>query len=77
MAQLIVRDIEEEIVKELKIRAALNGQSAEEEHRQILRRALRPEKDKPSFKELLSQMPDVGDDADFARIDDYGRPVDL
>src|SRR5262249_49434499 len=77
MAQLIVRDIEDEIVRELKVRAARNGRSAEEEHRQILRRVLHPPKDAASFKEILSQMPDVGDDADFARIDDYGRPVDL
>jgi antitoxin FitA len=77
MAQLIVRDIEEEIVKELKVRAARNGRSAEEEHRQILRRALKPSKDAASFKEMLEQMPDVGDDSDFARIDDYGRPIDL
>lgn len=77
MAQLIVRDIEDEIVRELKRRAARNGRSAEEEHRQILRGALRPPHKKPSLKEMIEQMPDVGDDDDFARIDDYGRPVDL
>jgi plasmid stability protein len=77
MAQLIVRDIEADIVRELKLRAAQNGRSAEEEHRQILRQALHPSKDQASLKDILSQMPDVGDDADFARIDDYGRPVDL
>ena len=42
MAQLLVRDIESDVVRELKIRAARHGRSAEEEHRQILREALRP-----------------------------------
>lgn len=75
MAQLIVRDIEEEVVRELKVRAAQNGRSAEEEHRQILRRALRG--GVTSLRDSISRMPDVGDDGDFARIDDHGRAVDL
>jgi plasmid stability protein len=77
VAQLIVRDIEDEIVRELKRRAAENGRSAEEEHRQILRRTLRAPKDAASFKDLLGQMPDVGEDEDFARIDGPARPIDL
>lgn len=77
MADLIVRNIEDEIVKELKRRAARNGQSTEEEHRQILRRALRSEYSGLSFKEMLAAMPDVGDDRDFERIQDRGRTVDL
>jgi plasmid stability protein len=76
MAQLIVRDIEEEIVRELKIRAARNRRSAEEEHRQILRQAL-GEKKGESFKDILGQMPDVGEDSDFERLQDYGRDIDL
>ena len=77
MAQLIVRNIEEELVRELKVRAARNGQSAEEEHRQILRRALGLEPSGSSLKEVLSGMPDVGDDRDFERIQDRGRAVAL
>ncbi len=77
MAQLIVRNIEEELVRELKIRAARKGQSAEEEHRQILRQALRPDHSVSSFKEILSEMPDAGDDRDFERIQDRGRAVAL
>lgn len=30
-----------------------------------------------AFKELLMAMPDVGDDSDFDRHDDFGRPVEL
>jgi plasmid stability protein len=77
MAQLIVRDIEDEVVEELKVRAARNGQSAEEEHRQILRRALAPSPFSSSLKELLEQMPDAGTDDDFERSQDRGRPVTL
>jgi plasmid stability protein len=77
MAQLLVRNIDADLVRELKIRAARNGRSAEEEHREILRRALRPESSGPSFKELLSQMPDTGDDRDLERDDDLGRTIDL
>jgi plasmid stability protein len=77
MAQLIVRNIEDELVQELKIRAAQNGQSAEEEHRQILRRALGTSHSGLSLKEMLEQMPDVGDDDLFERVQDQGRTVEL
>jgi antitoxin FitA len=76
MAQLLVRDIEGDVVRELKIRAARHGHSAEEEHRQILREALRPGPAK-SLKELLLEMPDVGEDRDFECPEDRGRPVEL
>jgi len=77
MAQLIVRNIDGELVQELKVRAARNGQSAEEEHRQILRRALGANNSGLSLKEMLEQMPDVGDDEDFERSQDRGRTVEL
>src|ERR1044071_203544 len=44
MAQLIVRNLDEALVRELKARAARKGRSAEEEHRAILREALKPER---------------------------------
>lgn len=40
MAQLTVRQVSDQLVTELKRRAAANGRSAEAEHREILRRAL-------------------------------------
>ena len=40
MATLTVRNLEEEIVRRLRIRAAEHGRSAEAEHREILRSAL-------------------------------------
>ncbi len=77
MAQLIVRNIDERIVRQLKRRAVEHGRSAEAEHREILRAALLPEGKEGSIKTLLLQMPDVGNDNDFLRIPDTGREVKL
>lgn len=43
MAQLTVRNVPDEIVRELRVRAARHGRSAEAEHRLILAEALRCE----------------------------------
>lgn len=77
MNQLIVRNLEEEVVRELRLRAARHGRSAEAEHREILREALLPAKDRRSLKDLLLSIPEVGDDADFERCPDLGRDVEL
>ena len=71
MAQLVVRNLDEDLVKSLKQRAAAHGHSAEEEHRQILQTALRAPR-RRSLADLLAGMPDVGEDADFVR--DQGDP---
>lgn len=66
MADLLVRGIDEELVRALKERAGMHGRSAEAEHRAILAAALaRPRR--RSFAEVLAAMPAVGADADFAR----------
>ena len=77
MAQLIVRNLEEEVVQALKLRAAQHGRSTEAEHRELLRKSLLPPKGKRTLKELLSSMPPVGEDADFERTPDRGREVEL
>jgi plasmid stability protein len=78
MPQLIVRDIEEKVVRNLKRRAGEHGVSMEEEHRRILREALLTEnKPKWSFKEHLLAMPDIGPDDLFERQKDYGRDIEL
>ena len=77
MAQLIVRNLPERIVKALKVRAAQNERSAEAEHREILRQALLSSKTGKTLKDALLSMPEVGDDSDFERIRDLGREVDL
>ncbi|MGO9288837.1 MAG: FitA-like ribbon-helix-helix domain-containing protein [Polyangia bacterium] len=76
MAQLIVRDIPQQVVVRLKQRAARRGHSAEAEHREILRQALLSP-GAPSLKAMLSGIPDVGRDADFGRPHHRGRRVVL
>jgi len=67
MANLLVRGVDEALVKALKERAGAHGLSAEAEHRQILEEALsRPKK--RSFVESLKAIPEVGTDADFERV---------
>lgn len=67
MANLVVRNIDDEIVKALKEQAGLSGHSAEAEHRIILAQALLKPK-KKSFTEILMNMPNVGRDTDFERL---------
>lgn len=68
MPQLIVRNLEETVVRRLKKRAGEHGVSMEEEHRRILRQALGTSGGKPmSFKEFLVSMPDLRDDLIFER----------
>ena len=40
MAQLLVRNVSDELVRSLKLRAAAHGVSTEEEHRRILAKAM-------------------------------------
>lgn len=75
MSQLIVRDVPPDVARALKQRAARNGRSAEAEHRILLRDALRAELEARSFKSVLTSMPDVGTDADFAPRRDLPRPI--
>ena len=73
MANLIVRNVDERIVRELKSRAGKHGRSAEAEHRELLAAVLLKSR-KKSFAEVLAAMPNVGKDADFVRIDDEANP---
>jgi plasmid stability protein len=77
MGQLLVRGIDDEIVQRLKLRAARNGNSTEEEHRRILREVLEADRSPRTLKDLLLEIPEVGEDADFERSRDRGRPVEL
>lgn len=69
MSRLLVRDLDPKIVNALKLRAAKHGRSAEAEHREILKEALLRTNKKP-FAQVLMSMPNVGEDDDFARVDD-------
>lgn len=77
MRQLIVRQIEEEVVRKLKDRAKAHGVSMEEVHRRILREALLgAPANRPAFKKALLAMPAVGADRDFERGAQADRPVE-
>ena len=73
MRQLIVRNVDDDLVRSLKIRAARHGRSMEAEHREILRTSLEPEQRRSSLKSLLVSMPDVGLDEDFVVKRDLPR----
>jgi plasmid stability protein len=68
MASLLVRGLDDAVVKALKARAGENDRSAEAEHRAILIEALaRPRR--RSLAEVLAEIPDVGLDQDFERVE--------
>ena len=80
MSELIVREIEPELVAKLKERANEHCRSVEDEHRQILRDALFENNavtPASSFESYLQAMPDVGTDADFARVEGSIRDIVL
>lgn len=66
MTDLIVRNLDETIVRALKQRAARHNRSAEAEHRIILEQALVKSRRKP-LADVLAAIPDVGEDRDFER----------
>lgn len=66
MAQLMVRNLSEDLVKALKQRAAKHNRSAEQEHREILQSVLRGPR-RRHLAEVLAMIPNVGEDKDFAR----------
>jgi len=68
MANLLVRRIDDALVRRLKERAAAHGRSAEAEHRLILEEALRPRRTGRDLWESLSR----GEKAEI----DFGEGVD-
>jgi antitoxin FitA len=67
VADLLVRGVDEDVVRALKERAGAHGRSAEAEHREILASALaRPRR--RSLAEVLACVPNVGLDTDFERV---------
>jgi plasmid stability protein len=66
VAQLIVRDLSDDLVKALKLRAAKRNHSTEQEHREILQSALRGPK-RRRLADILAAIPNVGEDSDFQR----------
>jgi antitoxin FitA len=76
MADLLVRGVEESLVRALKKQAGEHGRSAEAEHRAILMAALlSPPRRK--LADLLAAMPDVGSDSDFERQSETAADTDV
>ncbi len=55
-ATLTVRNIDEDLVRGLRIRAAAHGRSAEAEHRAILRAALRNAEQRPTPQQAAERL---------------------
>lgn len=69
MANLIVRNVDEKIVRALKTKAGEQGISAEAQHRLILEKALSGPRER-TLAEVLMDIPPVGRDEDFLRTAD-------
>ena len=69
MASLVVRNVDDEIVRALKFQASQKGISAEAEHRNLLADALLTPR-RRSFEEVIQSIPPVGRDDDFSRVED-------
>jgi len=76
MANLIVRNIDETVVRALKQRASRHGVSAEAEHRKILEEVLL-HPSKKMLAEVLQDIPNVGWDSDFERVNDDAPARDV
>ena len=65
MGQLLVRDLDDEIIRRLKRRAVAHGRSAEAEHRAILEEALRvrAEDRLTAARRFLRELSDGGPDS--------------
>jgi antitoxin FitA len=76
MADLLVRGVDDAVAAALKARARAHGRSTEAEHRALLAEALtRPRR--RTFAQALLAMPNVGNDEDFARIEDANPAPDV
>ena len=62
MAQLLVRNVPDELVRSLKLRAAAHGISAEEEHRRILAKAMAENTrgESEAMKKVLAALAESG-----------------
>ncbi len=76
MPSLVVRNLDETIINALKQRAVDHHRSTEAEHRAILAEVLLKPPRK-SFAEALASIPNVGNDADFQRLNDETPAADV
>ena len=77
MPQILIRQLNDSVVRKLRAKAAADGVSAEEEARRILRRSLVGDVPKMPLIEFLQTMPETGDEHLFDRTKRKQRRVDL
>jgi plasmid stability protein len=77
MPQILIRQLDDSIVRKLRAKAAAEGVSAEEEVRRILRRSLVGEVPQMPLIDFLRTMPEVEDDRIFTRQKRKPRRVSL
>ena len=77
MPQILIRRLDQHILRKLRAKAASDGISVEEEARRILRRSLVGEVPDMSLIDFLRTMPDVGDGRIFRRPKRKQRKVKL
>ena len=78
MAQILIRKLEDSVVRKLRAMAVAEGVSAEEEARRILRRSLISNAPTMSLIDYIRTMPDIGeDDSIFERPKSKPRKVAL
>lgn len=75
MAQMVVRNLDDDVKLKLQKRARQHGRSTEEEVREILREAVRsePQKNKPLGKRLRALFSDMGLEEDI--LEWRGQPA--
>ena len=77
MPQILIRRLDQYVVRKLRAKAASDGISAEEEARRILRRSLVGEAPDMPLIDFLRTMPDVEDGRIFRRPKRKPRKVKL
>jgi antitoxin FitA len=77
MPQILIRRLDQQVVRRLRAKAASDGISAEEEARRILRRSLVGELPAMPLIDFLRTMPDIGEGRIFRRPKRKSRNVKL
>jgi plasmid stability protein len=77
MPQILIRRLDQHIIRKLRAKAATDGVSAEEEARRILRRSLVGEAPVMSLIDFIRTMPEVGEGRIFRRPKRQPRKVKL
>jgi plasmid stability protein len=80
VAQILIRQIEDDVKAKLQLRARRHGRSTEEEVREILRNSVRDEQGTPTLlgSRIAARFADVGLDEDIPELRGQpARPADF